>query len=297
MSELSYLLAQIVDGIAYGSIYGMFALSIVFLYRSNKIFNLGLTEIATLFVIFAYLLLQKLPFAPAIGLAILLSFVSGVLLHVGVMRFVTERKHVLHGSQTVITLGFFTLFNSLSSFILGDEPMPFPSPFGLEVYTIGGVGISKHSIGIFAVAILMVWFLFLCFRFTKVGLIFEAIAENIVAARLRGIQASNFLALAWGLTVAAGAIGGMLFAPILYVTPNMLTSIAVYSFIAVVIGGLESPLGALVGGIIVGIIENVASNISFIGSELKFLVLMAVLIVFLIIRPRGIWGRAEGRRV
>ena len=297
MEDYNYYAAQIIDGIAYGSIYGIFALTLVMLFRANKLFNFALTEIATLFVLIALIMLKKFSYFPAMLIMIMLSLLGGALLHFGIMRFITERRNVLHSSESVMTIGFFTIINSVSTYFFGDEPQKFPSPFGEESFVLFGVGISTHSIGILIVTFGLMVSIYLFYKFSLIGLLFEAISENIVAARLRGIPASNILALAWGFTTMTATIGAILIAPTLYATPSMLSSVFAYSLIAVVIGGLESPLGAVIGGIIIGVVENLSSNIPFIGSELKFVVVVLLLFVILKLKPRGLWGRADIRRV
>lgn len=297
MSQLNFYLLQIIDGVAYGTIYGLFALSIVLLYRANKIFNFAQTEIATLCVVGMVILLKYLPFWPAFVLTLILSFSFGALLHLCLMRFGTEKRKENAGIDVVISLILFMILNNVSAYLLGDDPQSFPSLFGDAQIAFQDLTISIHTIGTLATTLIVGLGIYLGFRFTNVGLKFEAVAENIVAARLRAISASNILAFAWGLAAMVATLGAMLIAPTLFVTPNMLITILAYALIAVVIGGLESPFGAIVGGIIVGVVENLATNISFIGSELKFAVVMALMLVVLYVRPRGLWGRAEARRV
>jgi len=290
------IIAQIFSGIAYGSIYGLFALSIVFLYRANRLFNLAATELATFFTICMFLLLKHMSYLPAFLITVVLAFFGGIFLHFGLMRIVTERKNVLHSNETVITIGIFTILNSFSS-LLSEEPERFPTPFAQSLVEIWGVNVPFHSFVILGFAILIVLILFIFLRFTKMGLIIEATAENIVGARLRGIKTSNVLAIAWGMTTAVSVVAGILIAPVLFVSPFMLTQVFAYALIAVVIGGLESPFGAVVGGILVGVVENLSTNIGFIGSELKFISVFVLLLVVLIVKPRGLWGREEHRRV
>lgn len=296
MSELNFYISVLVDGITYGMIYGIFALSIVFLFRANKLFNFALTEIATLCTVGATFLLTFFSLWTTIVITLIGSFLLGSMLHLFIMRFVTERRQVLHSNEAVFTIGLYMVFNNISAFILGDNTRPFPALFGNESFEIHGVSVSWQSIGVFGITLLLVLMLNLLFKFTKLGLMFEAVAENIVAARLRGIRASNVLAMAWGISVLLAALGGILVAPTLFVSPTMLLPVYGYALIAVIIGGLESPLGAMVGGIIVGIVENLAASVPFIGTDFKFATVLFLLIVVLALRPRGIWGRAEGRR-
>lgn len=297
MSDLTFYLSQIFDGIAYGSIYGIFALCIVLLYRANKIFNFGQTELATLCTIGMFYCLRHFSYLVSFLIVLLGSFVAGALLHLLIMRFLTEKKQASHSSETVITIAFFSIANSVSAYILGDEQQAFPSPFGASSFNLWGVGISYLSVGLLGATLLLVILVYCGFKYTRIGLMFEAVAQDITIARLRGIHGSNLLALAWGISLTMSAICGILLAPSLFLSPNMLTGIFVYSLIAVVIGGLESPIGAFVGGIIVGVCENLASNIPFIGSELKFVFIFFLLVGVLLFRPRGIWGRVEGRKV
>jgi len=297
MSEsFTRILAQTISGIAYGSIYGLFALSVVFLFRANRLFNLAAAELATFFTICMFYLLKHMSYLPAFMITVVLAFIGGVMLHFGLMRVMTERKHVLASSEMVITIGLYTILNSLSS-ILSEEPERFPVPFSQSVVNFWGVNIPSHSFVILGFAFLINLGIYLFLRMTKMGLIVEATAENLVGARLRGIKTSNILAMAWGLTTAVSAVAGILIAPVLFVSSSMLTQVFSYALIAVVIGGLESPFGAIVGGIIVGVVENLAINVGFIGSELKFLAVFFLLLVVLVIRPRGLWGREEHRRV
>lgn len=298
MFGFTYYLTQIVDGVAYGSIYGIFALSILLLFRANKLFNFALPQISILCLVIMFFLLKKnVSYFLSLLVTVGFAFVVGFLLHVLVMRFVTERKKVLQSNQSLITIGILAIANSVSSYVIGDEPQSFPSPFGAGSLEIFGVPFARHSLGILAVTVALMVALYLLFKYAKIGLMFEAVAENLEAARLRGLRVSNVLALAWGMAILTGTLGTVLVAPVLFFSPQMLGGVYGYSLMAAVIGGLNSFAGAVVGGIIVGVTENLASNITFIGSELKFVVAMLLMIVILIVRPRGIWGRKEGRRV
>jgi branched-chain amino acid transport system permease protein len=291
------VIAQIFSGIAYGSIYGLFALAIVFLYRVNRLFNLASTEIATFFVICMFFLLKHFSYAPAFIITVVMAFVGGCGLHFGLMRVVTERKNVLHSNETVITIGLFTILNSLSSYLFSDEPEKFPSAFPEKLISVFGVNVPSNTFVTLGFALLVALIIFVFLRATRIGLLMEATAENIVNARLRGIRVSNILALAWGLGTVIAVSSGIIIAPVLFVSPGMLRQVFSYALIAVAIGGLESPFGAIVGGILVGVVENLSTNISFIGSELKFVAVFALLVMMLIVKPRGLWGREEQRRV
>lgn len=298
MSSLEFWVPQIMSGLAYGSIYGLFGLSIVLLYRANHIINLAATEISTFVVILmSFLLKRKLNYWGAFGAAVAISFLIGLILHFTLMKRNSERRSVNRGAEFLTTLGLFFIFNSLSSYIFGDDAQRFPLPFTDGNFAIHGIGVSYQWIFIFSVTGLCVLGVFLFFKYTRLGLMFEAVAEDMEGARLRGIRASYVLAIAWGLNIALSVVAGIVIAPTLFLSANMLTNILSYALIGVVIGGLESPLGAWAGGMVVGLVENIGSNISFIGSELKFIAVMVLLMTVLLIRPRGLWGKPETRKV
>jgi branched-chain amino acid transport system permease protein len=175
---------------------------------------------------------------------------------------------------------------------------PFPSPFSARPLWLGNIVFGAHDLGEIGVTLLSLLLLFLFFRYTPLGLAMRAAAQNPVSSRLAGIRVSRMLALGWGLAAAFGAVAGMMVAPILTLEPNMMGGIQIYAFAAATLGGFTSPLGAVVGGFLVGIIENlVGTYVSFIGTELKLTVALATIIVVLLVRPSGLFGRVHVRRV
>lgn len=297
MSELSYWVSCIFDGIANGFIYGLFGVGLVLLFRANKLFNFSQTHVVSFLMVLASGVLDRLPFHIVIGGALVVSFLAGLILHVGIMRHVTERRLPTHAGEILVTFGILMIFDALSSFFFGESPRPFPSMFGEGTVKFGTLIVSKNSIGIICVTFGAILIVALFFKFTKLGLLMEAVSENALAARLRGIRASDILAFSWAFTSMLGMLGGLLIAPTYFVFPQMLIPVFAYSLISVVIGGLESPLGAVLGGLLVGVVENLASNIEWLGSELKLSSVFVLLCVVLWVRPRGIFGRADFRRV
>jgi len=148
------------------------------------------------------------------------------------------------------------------------------------------------------VTLLVLGIVFLFFRFTKLGLAMRGAAENPASSRLVGIRVSWMLALGWGLAAAFGSVAGIMVAPVVFLDPNMMVGIQLYAFAAATVGGFTSPLGAVVGGLLVGVTENlVGTYVSFIGTELKLTVALAMIIVVLLVRPSGLFGRTVVRRV
>lgn len=294
---LNFFLANLIDGIATGCIYGLFGLSLVVIYRTSHIFNFSQTQIVSVVMLLATFLLAKTQSISVVIATVLAgSFLFGLLLHLVVMRAITEKKSFQRSNEALITLGLYAIFENISAFLFSDEPQGFPATFGDRVFQFREIAISAQSLGILAITVVIAIGVYVFFKFTRIGLMMECIAENLVVAKLRGIRASNILALAWGLTTALSVLGGILIAPKVFVYPQMLISVFSYSMIAVVIGGLESPFGALVGGIAVGVVENISSMVPFMGTQLKMVGVFGLLVIVLIVKPTGIWGKPDVRR-
>ena len=173
-----------------------------------------------------------------------------------------------------------------------------PAPFPVRAIHVGGVAFSLEDIGTIAVSIGSVVVLWLFFRFTKLGLAMRAGALNPSAARLLGVRTSWLLALGWGFAAALGAVSGMMVAPTVFLTPNMMQAVLIYAFAAAVLGGLESPVGAVAGGIGLGVMLNMLGTyVHPVTSELRLPVALLILLIVLLVKPAGLFGRVVVRRV
>jgi branched-chain amino acid transport system permease protein len=198
----------------------------------------------------------------------------------------------------IVTLGLLVICNSVAGWIWSYLQKPFPSPFPRQPVHLGRVVFGAHDAGEIGVTLVMLVFLYVFFRYTPIGLAMRAAAQNPVSSRLAGIRVGWMLALGWGLAAAFGAVAGMMIAPVLTLDPNMMGGIQIYAFAAATLGGFTSPVGAVVGGFVVGVTENlVGTYVSVIGTELKLTVALGMIIVVLLVRPSGLFGRAHVRRV
>ena len=285
----------LVDGWATGSLYGALAVAVVLIYRATGIVNFAQGELAMFSTFIAWGLLQAgLPLGLAILGTLALSFLGGMVIERTIIRPV-EGGEVL--TLVIVTLGLYILVNSLAGWIWGFGNRAFPSVFGDGSFDVAGVAIAHESIGIVAVLIALVAILFAVFQRTKVGLAMRAVAMNPESSRLHGISVGRTLMIGWGVAALVGALAGVLIAPRLFLDVNFMGAVLIYSFAAATLGGFDSPLGALLGGWIVGIAENLAGTyVDFIGSDLKILVPLAVILVVLLFRPTGLFGSAEVAR-
>jgi len=293
---------QVVSGLASGSIYASLALAIVIIYRSTGVVNFAQGEMATFTTFIAWTLVDHgVGYWGAFGLTLVIAFVGGVALERIVVRPV-EGGPVL--TVVILTIGLFILLGGLSNWIWKAEVRSFPPsrPFSTSAWDIGGVAVSKQDVGILGVTLGLVLALYLLFQHTKLGLALRASALNPFASRLVGVRVGWMLALGWGMAAAIGAVAGLFTAAAAPpLEPNMMRPVLIYAFAAAVLGGLASPVGAIVGGLSIGVLLNlIATYDTHVHLELDRLrlpIALAVILTVLLVRPAGLLGRAAVRRV
>ena len=293
---MDIFIQQVVSGLATGSIYAALALALVMIYEATDVVNFAQGEMAMFATYICWSMLNAgMPYWGAFFATVAVSFIGGVLIERVVIRPV-ENAPIL--SIVIVTTGLLVIFNSMAGWIYTYTQKPFPSPFPKEPIKIGEIVLGAHDLGQIGVTLIVLLCIFLFFRFTPLGLAMRAAAQNPVSSRLVGIRVGWMLALGWGLAAMFGAIGGMMVAPVLFLDPNMMGGVQIYAFAAATLGGFTSPLGAVVGGLVVGVIENlVGTYVSFIGTELKFTVALALIIIVLLVKPSGLFGRSVVKRV
>ncbi len=293
---MDQLAQQIVSGLATGSIFASMALALVLIYRSMGVINFAQGEMAMFTTFIAWQLIETgVPIWLAFGATIAVAFVGAIALERIVIRPV-ERAAPL--TVIIVTLGLLIAFNGLAGWIWGYVLKPFPSPFPSAPITIGSVSFNSQDLGIIGVSLVSLAGISLFFTRTKLGLAMRAAALYPDQSRVLGIRVSWMLALGWGLSAVVGAISGVMVAPIVFLDPNMMQGIVVYAFAAAVLGGIESPLGAVVGGLLLGVVLNLLGTyVEFIGTDLRLPVAFLIIVVVLVVRPAGLFGRLRLSRV
>jgi branched-chain amino acid transport system permease protein len=288
-------------GLADGSIYASLALALVLIYKATEVINFAQGEMAMFTTYIAYALYthehfgHTLSYWPMFFVTLGIAFVFGVGLQRVVIRPL-EQASVL--TVVMATIALLVILQGLAEWIWSPELKFFPSPFPTSTWVIGGVHISKQDVGTFGVTIACVVVLWLFFRFTKVGLAMRAGAVNRAAARLMGVRTSWLLALGWGFAAVLGAVSGMMSAPTQFLSPTMMDAVLIFAFAGAVLGGLESPVGAVAGGLGLGVLLSMLSTyVHVITPELRLPVALLLLLVVLLIRPAGVFGRVVVRRV
>ena len=293
---MDIFLQQVVSGLATGGIYASLALALVMIYQATDVVNFAQGEMAMFSTYLAWTMLNAgWPYWLAFLATLAIAFVGGVVIERVVIRPV-ESAPIL--AIVIVTIGLLVILNSMAGWIWSYIQKPFPSPFPKDPIQVGNIITGAHDVGEIAVTLAVLLCLYLFFRYTPLGLAMRAAAQNPVSSRLCGIRVSWMLALGWGLAALFGAVAGMMVAPVVFLDPNMMGGIQIYAFAAATVGGFTSPGGAVLGGFLVGVVENlVGTYVSFIGTELKLTVALAMIIVVLLVRPSGLFGRAQVRRV
>ncbi len=292
---MDQFIQQVATGLSTGSLYAIFALAIVLIYRSTSVVNFAQGEMAMFTTFIAWSCINwELHFWLAFFLTLLIAFLLGALIELTIMRPVENAPPL---NSIIITLGLFTALSSIALRIWQGQPKAFPSPavFNGAPLKLGPAVISRPNVGVFCMAILIMIAIYFLFSRTKVGLAMRAAAQNRVASELVGIRVGRMLALGWGLSAVVGAAAGMLLAPTIFLSPSMMQGVLLFAFAAAVLGGLDSPVGAIVGGLALGVVQNLAGT--YIDSKIDITVAFVVIIAVLLVRPKGIFGKQTMARV
>jgi branched-chain amino acid transport system permease protein len=287
---------QVVSGLATGGVYGLLALALVLIHRSTGVINFAQGELATLSAFLCWTLMDHgWAFWPAFGATLLLSFGGGLALEAVVIRPIQGGPLL---GIVILTIGLLIAINGLDTWVWGGAAKQFHGPFSTAPIRVAGVAFSKQDLGVIVVAVVAVALVALLFTRTRLGLGLRAAAVNPSESRLVGIRVSTMLALGWGLATVLGAVAGVMAAPSLFLEPNMMQTVLLYAFAAAVLGGMDSPLGAVVGGLLLGVLLNlVGTYVHWIGGELRLATALAVILAVLLVRPAGLFGRAAVTRV
>jgi branched-chain amino acid transport system permease protein len=301
-------LQYVLDGLSIGSVYALIALGLVVVYRGTGHINFAQGEMALFSTLVTWWLHdQGLPLLLAIAVSAVLAFVGGALIEVALMRPAERRSPF---APVVIAIGLFQALNSLSGLLFprAGQGLPFPSLFPNDpddFVSILGASWRKERIGVFVVVLVITALLFALFQRTKIGLAMRTVANNPASSKLVGVPTNKILMFSWSLAAVIGAIGGALKAGIdTNVSIGSMFSVFLLSAAAATLGGLDSPGGAVIGGLSLGVIESLVGNYpedwpasDWIGIETKTAVAFLIILVVLLVRPAGLFGTVKVERV
>jgi branched-chain amino acid transport system permease protein len=283
------------NGISNGAIYAAVALSLVLIWRATRILNFAQAGMLMFTTFIAWAAIDH-GASYWVGFAVALA--SGLVLGAAIERIVIRPVEGAPPLNAIIvTLGVLVLLQAAAGMIWGGNPRSFPPAFSIKGYVIGDHAVLFSPFDLFTVVVVaaLMACVILLFTRTGLGLRMRAAAFAPEVARLVGVRVGHMFTVGWALASVAGSLAGVLVAPSVFVAPNTFDSVLVFGFTAAVIGGLESPIGALVGGIALGLALSYVSGYG--GAELVTLGALVILIAVLMVRPSGLFTRAQARRV
>ncbi len=286
-------LHQVFSGLSTGGIYASVALALVMIYQATHHINFAQGEMATFSTFIAWALINSgMPYWAAFFITVAISFVGGYVIQRIILRPV-EKAPVL--TNVIVFIGLLVIFNAMAGMLFEHTIKAFQSPFPKDAW-FATKYFSAHELGSIGVMLCVLLLLYAFFRFTPIGLAMRGAAQNPDSASLVGIRVSMMLAMGWGLAAAIGAVAGMMIAPVVYLDPNMMSGILLYGFAGALLGGIDNPWGAVIGGFIVGVLENLLGAY-VIGTELKLTVALVLIVTVLTLKPNGLFGKVLVTRV
>jgi branched-chain amino acid transport system permease protein len=285
------------SGVSFGMIYAAVALSLVLIWRGTRLLNYAQGGMA---MITTYIAIEVIYHTGSYWAGFVVALVAGALLGAVCQLTIirpTMNKPPLNG--VIVTIGLLVLLEGLAGIFFGGQFRSFPTAFSVTGLRVGGtpLGVSRYDIFVAAAVLVATLVLALAFRYTSAGLRMRAAAFNATIARLSGIRVARVLTVGWALAGLLGALAGVLVSPSTFLYPNSMDTIFVFGFTAAVIGGLDSPAGAVTGGLLLGLALSYAGGYLPSGANLVPVVALGILVVVLMVRPDGLFSATKVRRV
>lgn len=284
---------QIISGLATGSLYALTAIAVVVVFRNTRTINVAQGDFSMMAAFFAVLFLKSgLNYYATIAMTVASTILLGIVVERLVMRPIADSDWL---TLFTATLGVYYIMHGVAGWIWGRDTKAFPVTFDPTPINVFGLVISEgHLINMaWAGGIGVVLFLF--FKFTKQGIAMRAVTDDPETAKLMGIPVRFIVLLTWGMAGFLGAFAGILLAPIVYVSPQMMDEVLIKGYVAAVFGGLYSIPGAIVGALMIGVAENLAGG--YLGSHYKTATAFVMIVALLALRPQGLFGIQKRREI
>jgi branched-chain amino acid transport system permease protein len=283
------------SGVVFGMIYAAIALSLVLIWRGTRLLNFAQGGMAMLTTYIAIEVIYKTQsYWAGFVIALVAGLVIGAASELTVIRPTVGKPEL---NSVIVTIGLLILLEGLAGIFFGGQYRSFPTAFSITGLRIGGtpLGVSRFDVFVVVAVLVTTLILAVAFRYTTAGLRMRAAAFNATVAQLSGIRVARVLTVGWALAGLLGALAGVLVTPSTFLYPNSMDAIFVLGFTAAVIGGLDSPVGAVVGGLLLGVALSYVGG--YLGSNVTALFALGILVAVLMVRPQGLFAGARMRRV
>ena len=294
---MDILIELLIQGIVTGGVYSLIALGFVIIYKATSVINFATGELMMLGAYFCLTLLTfcGLPFWAVLPLTLLLAGFLGVVIERVILRPLIGQPII---SVIMVTIGLASILKGLVFIVWKSDYRSFPQILPTKPLSLGLFKVSPPLLYGFVFAVLGVILSIMIFKYTRIGLAMRATATDQQVAQSMGISVGRVFAFSWALAAGAAAVGGIVIGNISGISPQM-GHVGLAVLPVVILGGLDSIGGAIIGGFIIGILENVAGVYlePILGEGLKEVVPFIVLVIILFIRPYGLFGKAIIERV
>ncbi len=295
---MSLFLTQVMNGIANGAVYASLAIALALIYRTTGILNFAQGEMALFSTYLTWYFVERgVPVWMSILLSMTISFAGGAAIERIVIRPVERSSPLV---LVIVTIGLFLAINSIVQVQFGSDTKHLPTAYAGNVWRPGNVQLSSDTLVLVAVLVAECLLLYMLLNRTRIGLAMRAVASNAESTRLLGVPVGRMLMFGWGLAAAIGALAGAMVVPAFQngaLVPSSMQSILIYAFAAAVLGGFDSVVGAVVGGLIVGIAQTLTTQYVDWLAGIEIVVPFALILAVLMIRPAGLFGHEHVERV
>jgi branched-chain amino acid transport system permease protein len=299
MSEpLVFMLQLLITGIAVGGVYALMALGFVLIYKASNVVNFGPGELVLFgaYVSWATILQMRFPLYVAFPLTLLTSIALGLIIERGVLRPLIGQPII---SVIMVTFGFASVIRGVLNMVWGSDTRPFPALFSAQPLHLGPVPVSPVHLWSFVMVLLLLGGFSLFFKFSLTGTAMRATADNQQVALSLGVSVKRMFALSWCIATLVSTLGGIILGSVRGGVDFSLADLGLKVFPVVILGGLDSIMGAIVGGVLIGVFENLSGGYldPIFGGGVKEVAPFAVLVLILLFRPYGLFGKPEIERV
>jgi len=294
---LQILLQLTVTGLAWGSVYACIALGFVLIYKATDVFNFAQPELMMFgaYIAFTLITLLKLPFVAAFFSALIVMACIAAVLEMTVVRPMVGEPVL---AVIMVTLGLANILRGLTGLFWGYEELQFPTPFPKTPVTLLGAAINQAEIYTICATVVLLVIFFLFFKYSDSGISMRATAEDTTTAFLMGINVKRVFTASWVIASVVATIAGVFLASFTFLEPIMGFT-GLRALPAMILGGLDSVHGAIIGGLIIGVAENLAGFYleDYLGSGMKEITAYIIVLIVMMIRPYGLFGTKEIERV
>jgi branched-chain amino acid transport system permease protein len=296
--QILFVLQLVISGIAVGGIYSLMALGFVLIFKASAVVNFGPGELVLFgaYVAWATILHMKFPLWFALPLTLAVAILMGLVIERGILRPLIGEPII---SVIMVTFGFASVIRGVLNMTWGSDTRPFPVLFAQEPFRLGPIPISPVQLWSFVIVLILLLAFSLFFRFSLTGMAMRATADNQQVAQSLGVSVKWIFALSWCIASVVSTLGGVILGNVRGGVDFSLADLGLKVFPVVILGGLDSVMGAIIGGVLIGVLENLSGGYldPLVGGGVKEVAPFVVLVLILMLRPYGFFGKPVIERV